>query len=242
MMEKFIVGSTMDKLTEKEKQAREYNSGEIEVLEGLEPVRKRPGMYIGSTSSQGLHHLVWEIIDNGIDEALAGFATKIDITVEKDGSVTVVDDGRGIPVDAMEKTGKSALETVFTVLHAGGKFGNGGYKVSGGLHGVGASVVNALSTKLDVTVIREGKKYYMDFDHGHVQTQIKVIGEAPEHMHGTTVHFNPDPEIFKDTVEFDDKVLNTRIRELAFLNKGLTLTFTDQRKDHAKPKIYKYDG
>lgn len=232
----------MDNLTNKEKEAREYNSGEIEVLEGLEPVRKRPGMYIGSTSSQGLHHLVWEIIDNGIDEALAGFATRIDVTVEKDNSVTVVDDGRGIPVDKMEKTGKSALETVFTVLHAGGKFGNGGYKVSGGLHGVGASVVNALSTNLDVTVVREGKKYYMDFDHGHVKTQIKEIGEASPHAHGTTVHFIPDPEIFKDTTEFDDKILNTRIRELAFLNKGLTLTFKDLRQENPKTTVYKYDG
>ncbi|BDR57908.1 DNA topoisomerase (ATP-hydrolyzing) subunit B [Xylocopilactobacillus apicola] len=232
----------MDNLTEKEKQAREYNSGEIEILEGLEPVRKRPGMYIGSTSSQGLHHLVWEIIDNGIDEALAGFASKIEITVEKDGSVTVVDDGRGIPVDTMDKNGKSALETVFTVLHAGGKFGNGGYKVSGGLHGVGASVVNALSTNLDVTVVREGKKYYMDFDHGHVKTPIKVLGDAPEHAHGTTVHFVPDPEIFKETTVFDDKILNTRIRELAFLNKGLMLTFTDQRQETPKPVVYKYDG
>lgn len=227
----------MDNLTEKEKKAREYNSDEIEILEGLEPVRKRPGMYIGSTSSQGLHHLVWEIIDNGIDEALAGFATKIDITVEKDGSVTVIDDGRGIPVDTMDKNGKSALETVFTVLHAGGKFGNGGYKVSGGLHGVGASVVNALSTNLDVTVVREGKKYYMDFDHGHVKSKIKVIGDAPEHEHGTRVHFTPDPKIFTETTEFDDKILNTRIRELAFLNKGLTLAFTDQRIANAKPTV-----
>lgn len=241
-MGKLIIGVKMDKLTEKEKKAREYNSDEIEILEGLEPVRKRPGMYIGSTSSQGLHHLVWEIIDNGIDEALAGFATKIDIAVEKDGSVTVIDDGRGIPVDKMEKTGKSALETVFTVLHAGGKFGNGGYKVSGGLHGVGASVVNALSTTLDVTVTREGKKYYMDFDHGHVKNQIKIIGSAPAHAHGTKVHFIPDPKIFTETTDFDDKILNTRIRELAFLNKGLTLTFIDHRQENTKPLIYKYEG
>lgn len=172
----------------KEEKAAEYDASQIQVLEGLEAVRKRPGMYIGSTSQQGLHHLVWEIIDNGIDEALAGFASTIDVTVEPDNSITVFDDGRGIPVDIQRQTGLPALETVFTILHAGGKFGGGGYKVSGGLHGVGASVVNALSTKLDVTVSHGGKYYYMDFTRGKVATKMKVIGDAPEHAHGTKVH------------------------------------------------------
>ena len=179
-------------LIQKEKAAEAYDASQIQVLKGLEAVRKRPGMYIGSTSSQGLHHLVWEIIDNGIDEALAGFATEINVTVEKDNSITVIDDGRGIPVDIQKTTGKPAVETVFTVLHAGGKFGGGGYKVSGGLHGVGASVVNALSTELDVEVARQGKRYYMDFDHGHVKSAMKVIEEGlPETEHGTTVHSSP---------------------------------------------------
>ncbi len=191
------------------------------MLEGLEAVRKRPGMYIGSTSSQGLHHLVWEIVDNGIDEALAGFADHINVTVEKDNSITVMDNGRGIPVDTQKKTGKSALETVFTILHAGGKFGGGGYKVSGGLHGVGASVVNALSSELDVKVVRDGKRYYMDFAYGRVKTGMKVIDtDLPDNVHGTTVHFLPDPDIFRETTVFDIKTLTTRVRELAFLNKG----------------------
>ena len=169
--------------------AKEYDASQIQVLSGLEAVRKRPGMYIGSTSAQGLHHLVWEIIDNGIDEALAGFATEINVVVESDNSITITDDGRGIPVDIQQKTGKPALETVFTVLHAGGKFGGGGYKVSGGLHGVGASVVNALSTELDVEVCRDGHRYYMDFERGHVKTPMKEVGTASPHEHGTKVHF-----------------------------------------------------
>ena len=225
-----------------EELAKSYDASQIQVLEGLEAVRKRPGMYIGATSSQGLHHLVWEIIDNGIDEALAGFATKIEVTVEADGSVTVQDDGRGIPVDIQKKTGKPALETVFSILHAGGKFGGGGYKVSGGLHGVGASVVNALSTTLDVTVAREGKKYYMDFQRGKVHTPMKVIGTAAEHEHGTIVHFVPDPEIFTETTTFDDKILTTRIRELAFLNKGMKLTFTDKRQETHEKLVFHYEG
>ena len=222
--------------------AAEYDASQIQVLEGLEAVRKRPGMYIGTTSSQGLHHLVWEIIDNGIDEALAGFATKIEVEIEPDNSVTVTDDGRGIPVDTQSKTGRPALETVFTILHAGGKFGGGGYKVSGGLHGVGASVVNALSTSLDVTVTRGGKRYYMDFKTGKVNTQMKVIGDAPEHEHGTKVHFVPDPDIFTETTVYDDKVLTTRIRELAFLNKGLKLTFTDKRAETHEKLEFHYEG
>ena len=232
----------LDKVKKYEKEADKYNASQIQVLGGLEAVRKRPGMYIGSTSSQGLHHLVWEIIDNSIDERLAGFATKIEVTINEDGSVTVQDDGRGIPVDIQEKTGRPALETVFTVLHAGGKFGGGGYKVSGGLHGVGASVVNALSTKLDVTAMRDGKKYFIDFDHGRVKDEMKQIGTVPLSEHGTIVHFYPDPDIFTETTVFDDKILKNRIRELAFLNKGLTLTFTDKRKDSAETDVYKFEG
>lgn len=225
-----------------EKEADKYDASQIQVLGGLEAVRKRPGMYIGSTSSQGLHHLVWEIIDNSIDERLAGFAKKIEVTVNEDNSITVQDDGRGIPVDIQKKTGRPALETVFTVLHAGGKFGGGGYKVSGGLHGVGASVVNALSTKLDVTVMRDGKKYTIRFDHGRVVQEMKQVGEVPLSEHGTIVHFYPNPDIFTETTVFDDKVLKNRIRELAFLNKGLTLTFTDKRKATAEKDVYHYDG
>ncbi|KRK73894.1 DNA topoisomerase (ATP-hydrolyzing) subunit B [Lacticaseibacillus nasuensis] len=229
-------------LEAKEEKAAEYDASQIQVLEGLEAVRKRPGMYIGSTSTQGLHHLVWEIIDNGIDEALAGFASEINVTVEPDNSVTVIDDGRGIPVDIQKKTGRPALETVFTILHAGGKFGGGGYKVSGGLHGVGASVVNALSTELDAVVTRGGKRYYIDFTRGKVKTPMKVIGDAPEHEHGTKVHFVPDPDIFTETTVYDDKILTQRIRELAFLNKGLKLTFTDKRADTAEKLVFHYEG
>ena len=225
-----------------EREADKYNASQIQVLGGLEAVRKRPGMYIGSTSSQGLHHLVWEIIDNGIDEALAGFATKIEVTVNEDDSVTVQDDGRGIPVDIEKKTGRPAVETVYTVLHAGGKFGGGGYKVSGGLHGVGASVVNALSTKLNVTVMRDGKKYHIAFDHGRVVEELKEVGTVPLTEHGTIVHFWPDPNIFTETTVFDDKILKNRIRELAFLNKGLKLTFTDKRKDTAETDVYHFEG
>lgn len=231
-----------DKETKKER-AAEYDASQIQVLEGLEVVRKRPGMYIGSTSAQGLHHLVWEIIDNGIDEALAGFADTIHVTVEKDNSITVMDNGRGIPVDIQQKTGKPALETVFTILHAGGKFGGGGYKVSGGLHGVGASVVNALSTELDVKVVRDGKRYYMDFDHGHVKDTMKIIDEGlPDEIHGTTVHFKPDPDIFTETTTYDIKTLTTRIRELAFLNKGLRITIRDNRPEEPTEESFHYEG
>ena len=232
----------LNQIEKYEKEADKYDASQIQVLGGLEAVRKRPGMYIGSTSSQGLHHLVWEIIDNGIDESLAGFATKIEVTINEDGSVTVQDDGRGIPVDIEKKTGRPALETVFTVLHAGGKFGGGGYKVSGGLHGVGASVVNALSTKLDVTTMRDGKKYYIDFNHGRVDHEMKMTGSVPLSEHGTIVHFYPDPDIFTETTSLDDQILKNRIRELAFLNKGLKLTFTDKRKDSAETDVYHYEG
>ena len=223
--------------------ASEYDASQIQVLKGLDAVRKRPGMYIGSTSAQGLHHLVWEIVDNGIDEALAGFCDEINVVVNPDNSITVKDNGRGIPVDTQKETGKSALETVFTVLHAGGKFGGGGYKVSGGLHGVGASVVNALSTELDVKVARQGKRYYMDFDHGHVKSAMKVIEEGlPETEHGTTVHFKPDPEIFRETTTYNIKTLTDRLRDLAFLNKGLKITIEDLRQADHERKEFHYEG
>ena len=223
--------------------ASEYDASQIQVLKGLDAVRKRPGMYIGSTSAQGLHHLVWEIVDNGIDEALAGFCDEINVVVNPDNSITVKDNGRGIPVNTQKETGKSALETVFTVLHAGGKFGGGGYKVSGGLHGVGASVVNALSTELDVKVARQGKRYYMDFDHGHVKSAMKVIEEGlPETEHGTTVHFKPDPEIFRETTTYNIKTLTDRLRELAFLNKGLKITIEDLRQADHERKEFHYEG
>lgn len=220
--------------------AKQYDASQIQVLEGLEAVRKRPGMYIGSTSSEGLHHLVWEIVDNSIDEALAGFATNIQVIVEKDNSITVIDDGRGIPVDIQEKTGRPAVETVFTVLHAGGKFGGGGYKVSGGLHGVGSSVVNALSTSLDVKVYKDGKIYYQEYRRGHVVDDLKVIGETERH--GTTVHFVPDPEIFTETTEYNFDKLATRIRELAFLNRGLHISIEDTRPEEPEKREYYFEG
>ena len=190
-----------DELKNLEEKAQEYDASQIQVLEGLEAVRMRPGMYIGSTSKEGLHHLVWEIVDNSIDEALAGFASHIKVFIEPDNSITVVDDGRGIPVDIQEKTGRPAVETVFTVLHAGGKFGGGGYKVSGGLHGVGSSVVNALSTQLDVKVYKNGHIHFQEYKRGVVVDDLRIIGETEQH--GTTVHFIPDPEIFQETTEFD---------------------------------------
>lgn len=220
--------------------AKEYDASQIQVLEGLEAVRKRPGMYIGSTSGEGLHHLVWEIVDNSIDEALAGFCTEINVIIEKDNSVTVIDNGRGIPVDIQAKTGRPAVETVFTVLHAGGKFGGGGYKVSGGLHGVGSSVVNALSTTLDVKVYKEGKIYFQEYHRGVVGNDLEIIGETERH--GTEVHFVPDPEIFQETTEFNFDKLATRIRELAFLNRGLKLTIEDRRPEEPIFREYHYEG
>lgn len=217
-----------------------YDAEQIQVLEGLEAVRKRPGMYIGSTSAKGLHHLVWEIVDNSIDEALAGYCTDINIAIEKDNSITVVDNGRGIPVGIHEKTGRPAVETILTVLHAGGKFGGGGYKVSGGLHGVGASVVNALSTVLEVYVHRDGQIHYQEFHQGKPLADLKVIGETDKT--GTITRFLPDPEIFTETTVFDFEVLSTRVRELAFLNKGLTLTIEDKREDNNKKLQYHYEG
>ena len=220
--------------------AAQYDASQIQVLEGLEAVRKRPGMYIGSTSSAGLHHLVWEIVDNSIDEALAGFATHIEIDITKENHIRVTDDGRGIPVDIQEKTGRPAVETVFTVLHAGGKFGGGGYKVSGGLHGVGASVVNALSTDLTVQVFKDGNIYEQSYKRGAVLEDLKIIGKTDKH--GTSVYFVPDPEIFQETTEFDFDKLANRVRELAFLNKGLKLTITDFRPEEPVRKSFCYEG
>lgn len=215
-----------------------YDENQIQVLEGLEAVRKRPGMYIGSTSTKGLHHLVWEVVDNSIDEAMAGICDHIEVIVHKDNSITVVDNGRGIPVGENAKLKKSTLEVVMTVLHAGGKFGGGGYKVSGGLHGVGVSVVNALSTKVVVQVKRDGHIYQQEYHRGVPQYDIKVIGDTDEH--GTTVTFLPDPEIFTETTEYDYNTLLTRIRELAFLNKGIALTLTDERT--GATNYFKYEG
>ena len=220
--------------------AAQYDASQIQVLEGLEAVRKRPGMYIGSTSSAGLHHLVWEIVDNSIDEALAGFATHIEIEITKENHIRVTDDGRGIPVDIQEKTGRPAVETVFTVLHAGGKFGGGGYKVSGGLHGVGASVVNALSTELTVQVFKDGNIYEQSYSRGAVLEDLKIIGKTDKH--GTSVYFVPDPEIFQETTVFDFDKLANRVRELAFLNKGLKLTITDFRPEEPVKKTFCYEG
>jgi len=226
-------------MEEKQIQETSYNADQIQVLEGLEAVRKRPGMYIGSTSSRGLHHLVWEIVDNSIDEALAGFCTQIDVIIEEDNSITVKDNGRGIPVDIQEKLGRPAVEVIHTVLHAGGKFGGSGYKVSGGLHGVGASVVNALSSEFEVYVHRNGKIHYQKYSRGVPLFDLKVVGET-DHT-GTTTHFTPDPEIFTETIEFDFDTLAKRIRELAFLNKGLRITLEDKRGEYRK-KEFHYEG
>ena len=221
-------------------QNQQYNADQIQVLEGLEAVRKRPGMYIGSTSKEGLHHLVWEIVDNAIDEALAGYCTHIEVTIEADGSITVADNGRGIPVDIQAKTGRPAVETVYTVLHAGGKFGGGGYKVSGGLHGVGASVVNALSSQLSVEVARNGQIHRIEFERGKILSELQVVGQQSET--GTKVNFFADPTIFTETTDYHYQTLKERIRELAFLNKGLKISLEDKRLDREAADSYQFEG
>ena len=217
-----------------------YDESNIQILEGLEAVRRRPGMYIGSTDERGLHHLVYEIVDNSIDEALAGYCSEITVEIGRDNIITVSDNGRGIPVDIQQQTGKPALEVVFTILHAGGKFGGGGYKVSGGLHGVGASVVNALSEWLTVQVHKEGKIYEMKFSRGLVTQKMTVVGETDRS--GTIVTFKPDPEMFTETTEYDFDTLHTRMREEAFLNAGLTITITDHRGEEPVSETMCYAG
>ena len=218
----------------------EYGADQIQILEGLEAVRKRPGMYIGSTSSTGLHHLVYEIVDNAVDEALAGYCQNIQVTINQDNSIIVMDDGRGIPVGVQKKAGIPAVEVVFTILHAGGKFGGGGYKVSGGLHGVGASVVNALSTWLEVRVYQDGKIYQQRYERGKVMYPLKVVGTCPADQHGTEVHFLPDPEIFEETV-YDFEILRIRLQETAFLTKGLRILLKDDREEK-REKVFHYEG
>lgn len=222
-----------------EENKQSYDESQIQVLEGLEAVRKRPGMYIGSTSSRGLHHLVYEIVDNSIDEALAGFCKNIEVSINEDNSITVIDDGRGMPVGIHPKMGKSTVEVIMTVLHAGGKFGGGGYKVSGGLHGVGASVVNALSEYCEVTVTREGHVWQQRYSRGNILCDLTKIGDSDGH--GTKVMFKPDPEIFEDTI-FDFEVLASRLRELAFLNKGIAITLIDKREEEERVEKYHYEG
>ena len=223
-----------------EENKQSYDESQIQVLEGLEAVRKRPGMYIGSTSSRGLHHLVYEIVDNSIDEALAGFCKNIEVTINEDNSITVIDDGRGMPVGIHPKMGKSTVEVIMTVLHAGGKFGGGGYKVSGGLHGVGASVVNALSEYCEVTVTREGKVWQQKYSRGNTLCDLTEIDKADESLHGTRVTFKPDHEIFEET-EYDFDILSHRLRELAFLNKGIAIKLVDKR-ENAQEELYHYEG
>ena len=218
---------------------QEYDASQIQVLEGLEAVRKRPGMYIGSTGPSGLHHLVYEIVDNAIDEALAGYCTHIEVTIKPGNIIEVSDNGRGIPVDIQPQTGRPALEVVYTVLHAGGKFGGGGYKVSGGLHGVGASVVNALSEWLEVQVYKNGHIYEMKFSRGDITQEMKIIGDTDRT--GTTVTFKPDPEVF-DTLVYDYDILHTRMREQAFLNAGLRITITDARPGSEQGETMCYEG
>nr|WP_296835030.1 DNA topoisomerase (ATP-hydrolyzing) subunit B [uncultured Marvinbryantia sp.] len=220
---------------------QEYGADQIQILEGLEAVRKRPGMYIGSTSLRGLHHLVYEIVDNSIDEALAGFCDTVDVTINEDNSITVIDNGRGIPVGINHKAGIPAVEVVFTILHAGGKFGGGGYKVSGGLHGVGASVVNALSEWLEVTIYKEGKVYRQRYERGHATDKLKVIGDCDPEKSGTTVSFLPDKEIFEETV-FDFNTLKQRLREMAFLTKNVKIILRDKRGEEPLERVFHYEG
>ncbi|SCU25178.1 DNA gyrase subunit B [Staphylococcus xylosus] len=220
----------------------DYGAGQIQVLEGLEAVRKRPGMYIGSTSERGLHHLVWEIVDNSIDEALAGYANQIEVVIEKDNWIKVTDNGRGIPVGIQEKMGRPAVEVILTVLHAGGKFGGGGYKVSGGLHGVGSSVVNALSEDLEVYVYKDRQVYHQAYKKGVPQFDLKVIEETEDDNTGTMIRFKADPEIFTETTEYHYETLQQRTRELAFLNKGISITLRDERGEEVREDTYHYEG
>ena len=220
---------------------KNYGGDQIQVLEGLEAVRKRPGMYIGSTSGRGLHHLVYEIVDNAIDEALAGFCTHIEVMINKDNSITVIDNGRGVPVDINHKTGRPAIEVVYTVLHAGGKFGGGGYKVSGGLHGVGASVVNALSEWLEVQVKRNGHIYQQRYERGKICYDLKIVGDCDIEDTGTQVTFLPDSEIFQETTVFEFDILMHRLREMAFLTKGIKITLTDLREGLEQQKVFHYE-
>jgi DNA gyrase subunit B len=226
-----------------EETIKKYDEDDIQVLEGLEAVRKRPGMYIGTTSSRGLHHLVWEIVDNAIDEALAGYCNQIEVIINEDNSITVKDNGRGIPTGIHSKTGISTVETVFTILHAGGKFGGNGYKVSGGLHGVGASVVNALSKLLEVKVYQNGQIHYVRFeDGGRVAQKLGIIDTCSEELTGTVVKFKPDPEIFQETIVFEYELLRTRIRELSYLNKGLKIILIDDRDEKKKEEFLSEGG
>ncbi len=220
----------------------DYSAEQIQILEGLEAVRKRPGMYIGSTSARGLHHLVYEIVDNSVDESLAGFCSTIQVEINEDNSVTVIDDGRGMPIDIHPKAGVPAVEVIFTVLHAGGKFGGGAYKVSGGLHGVGASVVNALSEWLEVKIYKEGKIYRQRYERGHVATPLEVIGTCRKSEHGSTVTFKPDPQIFQETLEYDFDTLKTRLRETAFLTKNLKIILRDKRGEQVEERTFHYEG
>ena len=220
----------------------EYGAEQIQILEGLEAVRKRPGMYIGTTSSRGLHHLVYEIVDNAVDEALAGYCTEIDVLINKDNSITVTDNGRGVPVDINAKAGKPAVEVVFTILHAGGKFGGGGYKVSGGLHGVGASVVNALSEWLEVRVKRNGHIYEQRYQRGKVMEPLTIVGDCPLEETGTMVHFLPDKEIFTETTVYEYDILKQRLREMAFLTKGIKIILRDEREGIEQERVFHYEG
>lgn len=223
-------------------QEQQYGGDQIQVLEGLEAVRKRPGMYIGTTSLRGLHHLVYEIVDNAVDESLAGFCDHIDVIIEKDNSITVADNGRGVPVDINHKTGRPAIELVYTVLHAGGKFGGGGYKVSGGLHGVGGSVVNALSESMEVYVKRDGHIYNQKYSRGAILCDLTVIGDCPENETGTKVHFKPDAEIFQESQKFEFDTLKARLREMAFLTKGLKIVLRDEREGIEQELTFHYEG
>ena len=236
-----IVDEELEQAKQEMRARESYTAEDIQVLEGLQAVRQRPGMYIGTTGLPGLHHLVWEIVDNAVDEALAGFCTTIDVSSNKDGSVTVADNGRGMPVGIVSQTGKTAVETIFTVLHSGGKFGKGAYQVAGGLHGVGAAVVNALSERVEVNVYKDGDEYYLAFNNdGHTEGELKKVG--PTNKRGTRVTFKPDPLIFVESVEFDYKTISTRLRQMAYLNRGIRINVEDRRGEELKREEFYYEG